>query len=70
MEEVTEMLSEVNWSLIVPILIIQFVLMVIAFVDCFRHNRTNGPQWVWILVIVFFQVIGPILYFIFGRRND
>ncbi|MBU9721751.1 PLD nuclease N-terminal domain-containing protein [Bacillus alkalicola] len=63
-------LQSVPWSLVAPIIILSFILMVIAFIDCFKHGRTNGPQWVWILVIVFINIAGPIAYFIFGRRND
>ncbi|MCD8510301.1 MAG: PLD nuclease N-terminal domain-containing protein [Bacillus sp. (in: Bacteria)] len=70
MEELQLGLQEIPWGLIAPILVIQFILMIVALVDCFRHNKTNGPLWVWVLVIVFVNLIGPILYFIFGRRQD
>lgn len=69
MEDVLMELKEIL-PLIIPLVIIQFVLMIIALVDCFKHNETRGPQWVWVLVIVFINIIGPIVYFIFGRRND
>ncbi|WP_268238677.1 PLDc N-terminal domain-containing protein [Lentibacillus kapialis] len=32
--------------------------------------KTNGPKWMWALIIIFINIIGPIIYFIFGRRND
>nr|WP_198284023.1 PLD nuclease N-terminal domain-containing protein [Evansella cellulosilytica] len=63
-------LQSIPWGIIAPVIIIQFILLIVAMVDCFKHNNTNGPQWVWILVIVFGGIVGPILYFIFGRRND
>ncbi|MBU9711126.1 PLD nuclease N-terminal domain-containing protein [Evansella tamaricis] len=70
MEEILNELQSVRWDLLAPIAIVSFVLMIVAMVDCFKHGKTNGPQWVWILVIVFVNLIGPILYFIFGRRSE
>ncbi|WP_280770097.1 PLD nuclease N-terminal domain-containing protein [Salipaludibacillus daqingensis] len=70
MNEIIESFQEVNWPLIAPILILSLVLMIVALIDCIKHDKTNGPQWIWILVIVFVNFFGPILYFLFGRRND
>ncbi|MFZ3577994.1 PLD nuclease N-terminal domain-containing protein [Virgibacillus sp. DJP39] len=63
-----ELLNEINWAVIAPILIIQAILLTVALVDLVRISKTNGPKWVWLLVILFVNIIGPILYFIFGRR--
>lgn len=53
--------------LILPLIILQLIVLVIAIIDLVRHE-TNGPKWVWALVIIFINIIGPIIYFIFGRR--
>lgn len=55
--------------LLIPLLILQLVLSVAALVDIFRNKRTRGPQWVWVLVVVFVATIGPIIYFIAGREE-
>ncbi|MBS4207966.1 PLD nuclease N-terminal domain-containing protein [Bacillus sp. FJAT-50079] len=60
----------INWGLIAPILVIQFILIVIAFIDLKRQIQTNGPKWMWALIILFGNLIGPILYFVIGRRKD
>ncbi|MFA9560220.1 PLD nuclease N-terminal domain-containing protein [Evansella sp. AB-rgal1] len=70
MEEILQDLQALPWNLLIPIIVIQFILMVVALVDCFKHNNTKGPQWIWVLVIVFVNIFGPIAYFIFGRRNE
>ncbi|MFD1927920.1 PLD nuclease N-terminal domain-containing protein [Sporosarcina siberiensis] len=44
--------------------------MVVALVDIIRNQRTNGPFIMWIIIIVLGNLIGPILYFIFGRRQS
>jgi hypothetical protein len=54
---------------LIPILLLQLVLMVAALVDLARRERTRGPKWVWLLVIVLINLIGPIIYFVAGREE-
>lgn len=61
---------DINWGLLLPIIILQGVLMLFALVSCIKQEETNGPKWVWILMILFISLFGPILYFVIGRRND
>ena len=56
--------------LLIPIAIIQLALMIFAIVDLLKRQRTKGPKWVWALVIVFVNFIGPILYFVIGREEE
>ena len=65
-----ELFNAIPWAVIAPILILQTILMIIALVSCLREEKTNGPKWVWILIILFINLIGPVLYFVVGRRND
>jgi hypothetical protein len=60
----------INWGLVAPIIIIQWILLIIAIVDIIRINRTNGPKWLWVLIVIFINLLGPILYFVFGRRQN
>lgn len=62
--------GNIPWNLILPIIILQFILMAVALVDVIRHQRTNGPFIMWIFIIVLGNLIGPIIYFIFGRRTE
>ncbi|MGR3764683.1 PLD nuclease N-terminal domain-containing protein [Rossellomorea sp. NS-SX7] len=70
MQELQEVLQSINWGLIAPLILIQLILMLIAVIDLIRIKHTNGPKWVWLLVVLFINVIGPIIYFIFGRRQN
>ena len=56
---------------IIPILILQLALMIIALVDLARREvtRVRGPKWLWIVIIVLGELIGPIVYFIVGRKE-
>lgn len=55
--------------LLLPILLIQFALMVFALVDLVKNPNPNGPKWMWAAVIVLLNIIGPIIYLVVGRRN-
>ncbi len=63
---------EINWALIMPIIVIQVILVVIALVDLLRREKTevNGSKILWVLIIIFINLIGPIIYFVIGRKRD
>jgi DMSO reductase anchor subunit len=56
--------------LIIPLVLIQLVLMAVALLDLRRREKTRGPRWMWILIIIFGEMIGPIAYFTVGRLED
>lgn len=56
--------------LLIPVFIIQLGLMIFALVDLAKTPKTRGPKWVWVLIIVFVNMIGPIIYFIIGRERE
>jgi drug/metabolite transporter (DMT)-like permease len=56
--------------LLVPLIVIQLGLMIIALVDILRREKTRGPKWLWILIVVLGEMIGPILYFVVGREEE
>jgi heme/copper-type cytochrome/quinol oxidase subunit 4 len=58
-------------ALIAPIVVIQLGLMLAALIDLERDERRvrGGSKLVWGLVIVFINVVGPILYFVAGREE-
>lgn len=54
---------------LIPIVLLQIGLIVIALRDLIGRERTNGPKWAWVLVIVVINLIGPILYLLLGREE-
>ena len=58
-------------ALIAPIIIIQLGLMIFALFDLEKEERRvrGGNKLVWALVIVFVNIVGPILYFVAGREE-
>lgn len=55
---------------LVPLVLIQLALMVAALIDLVRRAGTRGPKWLWLLVILFVNILGPILYFVLGRKDE
>lgn len=56
--------------LLAPLLLIQLALLAAGLIDLARRERTRGPKWAWALVIVLLSMIGPIVYFLFGREEE
>jgi hypothetical protein len=65
-----ELLEGISWGLIAPIFFIQLILVIVSLVDLSRIEKTNGPKLLWVFIIVIVNIIGPILYFVIGRRNN
>lgn len=65
-----EIFNEIPWAVITPILVIQLILIVVALIDLVRIPATNGPKWMWLLIILLVNIIGPVLYFVIGRKQS
>jgi hypothetical protein len=44
--------------------------MIAALIDVARREKLRGPKWLWVLVILFVNIIGPIIYFVAGRQDE
>ena len=56
--------------LIIPLVLIQLVLMVTALLDLRKREKTRGPKWMWAVIIILGELIGPIVYFTVGRLEE
>lgn len=56
--------------LLIPLFVIQLGLMAAGLIDLIKRDKTRGPKWVWFLVVIFVNMIGPIIYFVAGREED
>lgn len=56
---------------IIPLLILQLALIGVGLYDLTRPERRvkGGNKLVWGVVIVLGELIGPIVYFFFGRED-
>ena len=55
---------------LIPVILLGLGLVIFALRDLSRRDRVNGPKWLWVLIIVLIQFIGPMLYFVIGRRDE
>jgi heme/copper-type cytochrome/quinol oxidase subunit 2 len=55
---------------LIPILLLELGLMIYCVIDLVKREKTNGPKWMWALIIVLVNIIGPVIYLIVGRKDD
>lgn len=65
---------DTNWSaflpFIIPLVLVQLGLAVYCLIDLSRREQTRGPKWLWVILIVLGELVGPVVYLIFGRVED
>ena len=69
MESIPQIIKQ-YLPLLIPVVLIELGLMIAALVDLYRREATRGPKWIWVLVILFINFIGPIVYFVAGRKEE
>lgn len=66
MDDTTLMLA------VIPLVVIQVGLALFALYDIYQRKgvRPPLPTWAWVIIVLVINLIGPILYFVLGRRED
>ena len=55
---------------LIPLFVLEIALLVIALVDVVKRERVKGGnKVVWLLVIIFISIIGPIVYLLLGQQE-
>lgn len=56
---------------LLSLIIVELVLMVTALVHVLKHNTYRfGNKVMWAIIVVVFQIIGPVVYFVLGRGDE
>ena len=55
--------------LLIPVVVLELGLMIFALIDLIRRERTKGPKWLWAIIIVLINIIGPVVYLLVGREE-
>lgn len=56
--------------IIIPLIILQIGLAIYVVVDILRHDKFRiGSKPIWIIVSIVISILGPILYFVFGKEE-
>jgi len=59
------------WPLLVPYFVLLILLDISALVHLFKQDRVRfGTKGIWVCIILFIQILGPILYFTIGRGDE
>jgi hypothetical protein len=60
---------DINWAMIAPLFVIQGLLLIFALLDWAKAEDYRGSKWMWLFIIIFASMVGPVLYFLFGRKR-
>lgn len=67
-------LKDIDWlavlQIALPFIVVGLLLILIALIDLYRHRKERSNVFLWTIVILFFNTIGPILYFTIGRKGE
>lgn len=63
-------LDKTQIALLIPVIILYLALLLTAIIDLAKNWQTRKNHIIWLVVIIFINVFGPIAYFIFGRKED
>jgi glucose uptake protein GlcU len=58
-------------SLLLPLVALDLILIVAALVDLIRRDprAVRGNKIIWALIILFISTLGPVCYFVLGRKE-
>jgi hypothetical protein len=58
-------------AILAPLIILQLALMAVGLYDLTRPERRvmGGSKVVWAIIIVLGELLGPLVYFLFGRED-
>lgn len=57
--------------ILIPFVLVQLALAITALVHILKHPHYKfGNKPLWIIIVLFVQIIGPIIYFVFGRGEE
>jgi hypothetical protein len=56
---------------LIPLIIAQLALGITALVHVLKHPHYRfGNKIMWVLIVLLVNIIGPVVYFVFGRGED
>lgn len=63
-------MADVNLlAALLPLVIIQLSLMILALIDLIKREEVKGNKLLWGIIIVFIGIIGPVVYLVLGRER-
>ena len=57
--------------ILIPLVVIQIILLITALLHLHKHPQVRiGRKNLWIFIIIFLNIVGPVLYFLIGRGDE
>jgi len=58
--------------LLVPVVLIEIGLLIFALLDLIKRpqEELRGSKTMWLFIVVLVNIIGPIIYFTLGRKDE
>ena len=55
--------------LILPIVLIQLALAIYCIIKIVKEGVQNLKKWIWIVICIFMNLLGPVLFLMIGRKK-
>ncbi|SHJ28295.1 Phospholipase_D-nuclease N-terminal [Dethiosulfatibacter aminovorans DSM 17477] len=65
-----ELLNLQNLALIMPLALLQIGLLIFCIQKIIREGTRNLSKPLWILIVVFINLLGPVMYLFLGRNEN
>ncbi len=57
--------------LLIPLIVVELGLAITALIHVLKHPHYRfGNKIMWVFIVLLVQIIGPIVYFVFGRGDE
>ncbi|MEK5208524.1 PLD nuclease N-terminal domain-containing protein [Psychrobacillus sp. FSL H8-0510] len=56
--------------IVLPVILVGFILAMVALIDLYRNKNRRNNVLIWTLIIIFGNTLGPVLYFVIGRKDS
>lgn len=66
----TDMTTSEIIRLILPVIIVQLGLIIFCLYRLTKDYVKYLPKWAWALIIIFLNLLGPVIYLLIGRERD
>lgn len=63
-------MDEIKWGLIWPLAALQALLAILGLISLAKAERVRGPKWLWVIILLFGNLLGSVAYFTIGRKDS
>ncbi len=57
------------WQILIVVGALGIIFPIVALVDILKSHFKGNDKIIWVLVVIFFNFFGSIIYFLMGRKQ-